>query len=137
VFGISMWEVGIIMVVALIILGPRQLVEAARVAGKLYREIQKMTWEIREQVNLESISSFPDTTHDETEQAKQETGADLSLDQELMPPPGEKSGPDFYADLLEQAAEADAKEEKDAPEAEVGGEDSTVEETKSSERSTP
>ena len=32
-------------------------------------------------------------------------------DQELIPPPGEKSGPDFYADLLEASKGEDDKEE--------------------------
>ena len=33
-----MWEVVLILVIALIFLGPRQLAETAKVAGKMYRE---------------------------------------------------------------------------------------------------
>jgi Sec-independent protein translocase protein TatA len=109
-----MWEVGIIVVVALIILGPRQMVEAARMAGKLYREIQKLTWDIREQVNLDSISSLPDTDHGAPATPTRKPDDDSITDQDLVPPPGERSGPDFYADLIEKAAGEDA--DKDTPE---------------------
>lgn len=99
-FGISMWEVIIILVVALIILGPRQLAEAARVMGKLYREIQKLTLEVRNSIDLDSITSPSDnekTSRHENEEAKER----VDTDQDLIAPAGEKSGPDFYADLLE------------------------------------
>ena len=104
-----MWEVIIILVVALIILGPRQLAEAARVIGKLYREIQKLTWEVRDSIDLDSLTS-PDTEK-KSPQGSEEAQDRFDSDQELIPPPGEKSGPDFYADLLEESKEADEKEE--------------------------
>ena len=138
-FGISMWEIGIIAVVALIILGPRQLVEAARMAGKLYREIQKLTWEIREQVNIESISSLPEKDHDSTGPPAHEPDADSLMDEDIMPPPEEKSGPDFYADLLVQAAAEDAENEneKETGELEEGSEEKSSEEKKPTEGSAP
>lgn len=104
-----MWEVIIILVVALIILGPRQLAEAARVIGKLYREIQKLTWEVRDSIDLDSLTS-PDTEKKSSHRSE-EAHDDFNSDQELIPPPGEKSGPDFYADLLEKSKEEDQKEE--------------------------
>ncbi len=136
-FGISMWEIGIILVVALIILGPRQLVEAARVAGKLYREIQKLTWDIREQINLDSISSLPETDHASTHSPADEPDDDSITDEDLVPPTEEKTGPDFYADLLEQASGEDAEKEKDARELEEGGEEKSSEEKKHTEGSAP
>jgi Sec-independent protein translocase protein TatA len=137
VFGISMWEIAIIAVVALIILGPRQLVEAARVAGKLYREIQKLTWEIKEQVNIESISSLTETDHDSKQSSTDELYDDSVTDEDLAPETGEKTGPDFYADLMEQAAAEEAEKEKDAGELEEGSEEKSSKEKKPTEGSAP
>jgi Sec-independent protein translocase protein TatA len=137
VFGISMWEIAIIAVVALIILGPRQLVEAARVAGKLYREIQKLTWEIKEQVNIESISSLTETDHNSKQSSTDELYDDSVTDEDLVPETGEKTGPDFYADLMEQAAAEEAEKEKDAGELEEGSEEKSSKEKKPTEGSAP
>jgi Sec-independent protein translocase protein TatA len=103
-----MWEVIIILVVALIILGPRQLAEAARVLGKLYREIQKLTWEVRDSIDLDSITSSSDTETTSRHEDK-EAEEPVDTDQDLIAPPGEKSGPDFYADLLEASKAEDDK----------------------------
>jgi Sec-independent protein translocase protein TatA len=108
-----MWEVIIILVVALIILGPRQLAEAARVLGKLYREIQKLTWEVRDSIDLDSITSPPDNEKMSTRE-EHEAEEDVDTDHDLVMPAEEKSGPDFYADLLEASDEKDDKE-ADAP----------------------
>ena len=110
-----MWEVIIILVVALIILGPRQLAEAARVLGKLYREIQKLTWEVRDTIDLDSLTSPPDT--DKTSTHEEHTSEEpVDTNQDLIVPAEEKSGPDFYADLLEQYEENDDKEAEAVPE---------------------
>lgn len=119
-----MWEVAVIMGLALIILGPKQLAEAARALGKLYREIQKLTWELRDTINLDSIStpSQPDRLPSYGAEESSET---VKKDRDLTPAPGEKAGPDFYADLLESAkneeeegrteAEEPAESKEDGP----------------------
>ncbi len=109
-FGISMWEVVLILIVALIFLGPKQLAETARVVGKMYRELQKMMWDIRNSVDLDSLTST-DSRQFEPPQKNHEAAQRIVGQGDLVPPPGEKTGPDFYAELLEKAAEDEKKEE--------------------------
>lgn len=110
-FGISMWEIVIILMVALIVLGPRQLAETARFLGKIYREIQKMAWEVRDSINLDSLTAPP---RNDTATSPDKQGSDKisEAEQELKLPAGEKSGPDFYADLLESSWEEEKKGEE-------------------------
>jgi Sec-independent protein translocase protein TatA len=111
-----MWEVVAILVVALIFLGPQQLAETARVVGKMYRELQKMMWDIRNSVDLDSLTST--NSHQYEPPRKNHEAAQRIVGQgDLVPPPGEKTGPDFYAELLEKATEEEKKaESSDLPE---------------------
>jgi Sec-independent protein translocase protein TatA len=118
-----MWEILVILVVALIVLGPKQLTEAAQVLGKLYRDLQKMSWEVRENFNLEKLASSSDhkeasapDDNDRVEHPSSETGP--------APTPEEKWGPDFYADLLERTIE---KEDESAKEDQKEAQQDTVE----------
>jgi len=103
-----MWELCLILLVGLIVLGPRQLAEVAKAVGKVYREIQNMSWDFRRSIDLElkSTSEHPPPPI---------TPKSSDSQDESIPLPGEKSGPDFYADLLEASAEKD-KTVEDAPE---------------------
>ena len=102
-FDVSMSEIIVILVVALIVLGPRQLAEAARVMGKLYRDLQKMSWEIRQNVNLETLtSSLPDKKEPADDRTDNRQSA-----ADVVPEPGEKWGADFYANLLEAPQDTD------------------------------
>lgn len=111
-FGISMWELGLIILVALILLGPRQLTETARVLGRLYREVTKMTNDLRGSIDFDSMTSTtsssprfdPRPSHDEPAPSSRN-------DMDMLVTPGERSGPDFYAELLESSKEEDSKEE--------------------------
>lgn len=124
-FGISMWEIVVILVIGLIVLGPRQLAEVARTAGKLYREIQKMTWDLKNSIDINEITSpskkSSDVSYSDTKpQVSEKTEASDDTEtpektetfeeqhQEIDFMPGNKSGPDFYADLIE----ASRKEEE-------------------------
>jgi Sec-independent protein translocase protein TatA len=111
VFGISMWEIVLILVVALIVLGPRQLTEAAKVAGKLYREIQKMAWDVRNSIDLDSIDSSPRPSPPRYEPLlpKSET-SESGPPLKDMPSTDQRTGPDFYAELLEKSKEEDESE---------------------------
>ena len=114
-FGISMWEVVLILVIALIFLGPSQLAETARVVGKMYRELQKMMWDIRNSVDLDSLTST-NSHHNEPPLKNYEAPQRMVGQGDLVPPPGEKTGPDFYAELLEKATEEDKiAESADSP----------------------
>jgi len=104
-----MWEVILILVVALIFLGPRQLAETAQVLGKMYRELQKMMWDIRNSVDLDSLTST-ETHHNDPPRQNHEDARQVVPKGDLVPPPGEKTGPDFYAELIEKAAEDEKKE---------------------------
>ncbi len=124
-----MWELGLVMVVALIILGPRQLTEAARVLGRLYREIQKLTWDIRNSIDLDAPPSS--SSRDETGSAKdnepsQTTGQDL----DSVISQDKNTGPDFYADLLESSKEG----EEEPKQSEATSEQSTKTESSDKER---
>jgi Sec-independent protein translocase protein TatA len=103
-----MWEVVLILVVALVVLGPSQLMETAKVLGKLYRELQKMVMDVRNTVDIDSLTSTtppaPQPSPPHYEPPKGFTR------QDLVAPPGEKTGPDFYAELLAKAAEEDKLE---------------------------
>ncbi len=105
-----MWEIIIVVVVALIILGPRQLTETAKTLGRLYRDIQKLTWELKNSIDLDSALSTDTTdrsSRDETQPSAPGQGESPVKQQDELPPvPGERSGPDFYAQLLESSEES-------------------------------
>jgi sec-independent protein translocase protein TatB len=124
VFGISGWELGLIVLVALILLGPRQLADTAKVLGRLYREIQKMALDVRSSIDLDALTS--EKPRREFEETKQHVSRAMSPDTDLTPPPGQKSGPDFYADLLEQSKEEDTKEDS-APSGEPSEKEAAIE----------
>jgi Sec-independent protein translocase protein TatA len=117
-----MWEIGLIMLLALLVLGPHQLVEAAKVVGKLYREVQRMAWEVRDAVDLDT--PLP-TSNEKPVEEKYGESSKEAQDDDLKAPPGERSGPDFYAELLESSKDSDEEEDPDNKEdyqGETGGE---------------
>jgi len=101
-----MWEVVLILVVALIVLGPKQLTEVAKTLGKMYREIQKLATDVRNSVDLDALTSIDDRP--EPPRPKYEPPPPPK-DTDLLPSAGERSGPDFYAELLESSKEPDEK----------------------------
>jgi len=114
VFGISMWEIGLILIVALIFLGPRQLAETARVVGRWYRELNKMSWDIRNSIDLDSItSSAPSPSRHDT--LSESSGPTSPETEDLAAPPAQKTGPDFYGELLESSKEEDEKTPSETP----------------------
>jgi len=104
-----MWEVGLILVVALIVLGPRQLTETAKIVGRLYRELQRMTSDLRSSIDLD-LSSSSNSHH-------RPPSYEPPPQPVAMPDPlgqaGKKTGPDFYAELLEKSDEGEKKEQSD------------------------
>jgi len=133
VFQMSMWEIGLILVIALIVLGPRQLAEAGRAVGKMYRELTKMVDDLRSSVDLDSITSAP--RHDEP-RPEDPSKTDNQEMHRAADPEGH-SGPDFYAELLEQSREEEGseaeksqtagKEAEQEPDKEPGDQESTRE----------
>lgn len=58
-FGLSFWEIGIILAVALIFLGPTKLPELARSLGKGIREFRKATEDFKSTVDDEMHKPDP------------------------------------------------------------------------------
>ena len=87
---LSMGKVLLILVVALIVFGPKQVAETARVVGRLYRDLQKRVQEARESIDLETLGSSyssnekltSGTSHDRAHDHQPETGS--------TPRPGEQ-----------------------------------------------
>ncbi|MEE3327340.1 MAG: twin-arginine translocase TatA/TatE family subunit [Myxococcota bacterium] len=53
-FGIGMWELLIIFVVALLIFGPKRLPELARTLGKGMAEFRRASYDLRHSFNLDA-----------------------------------------------------------------------------------
>ncbi len=108
-FGIGMPELIIIMVIALIIIGPSKLPDLARALGKGLAEFKKATSEIKESLNVE----------DELKEAKEDlidsvSGLDRPLDLEA-PEIAEEKSPE-YSD--EDGSEEEGRPESEPPEGE-------------------
>ncbi len=71
-FGsIGMNELLLIMLIALIVIGPKKLPEIGRAIGKSIAEFRRATQEIKESIEAEDIS-FPEETIDSVAGAKKE-----------------------------------------------------------------
>lgn len=55
VSGIGFQEIIVILVVALILFGPKRLPELARLLGQLTRELRQLVWEFRSAMELEAM----------------------------------------------------------------------------------
>jgi Tat protein translocase TatB subunit len=53
VFGIGGWELFVIALVALLVLGPKGLPSAARAVGRLFSEVRRATSDLRESIELD------------------------------------------------------------------------------------
>lgn len=58
-FGLSFWEIALILGIALIVLGPSQLPQLARTFGKSLREFRKATDEFRNTIQDETFREEP------------------------------------------------------------------------------
>ncbi|HUU80829.1 MAG TPA: twin-arginine translocase TatA/TatE family subunit [Acidobacteriota bacterium] len=114
-FGIGMPELIIIMVIALIVIGPSKLPELAKALGKGMAEFKKATQEIKESLKVEEVE-------EELREAKEGlidsiSGLDTPEDLELTDSPAEKKAKYVDFDGIEQEAE-DTKEEEQEKEKE-------------------
>ncbi|MBW1785397.1 MAG: twin-arginine translocase subunit TatB [Deltaproteobacteria bacterium] len=112
-FGIGMPELIIILVVALIIIGPKKLPDLARALGKGMAEFRKATDEIKESLNIE----------EELKEVKEDLADSISgIDVSELPEPVKESEDgkpkyDTYDDMLKDYRDADEKtsEEPEPP----------------------
>jgi len=109
VFGLSFWEIAIILVVALIILGPKKLPELARSLGKGIREFRKATDDFKSTIDYEAQQPDP---------PKRQISAEVD-EAEIMPAP--VNLPNTSAEDAAKAAlaEEEAKKAVEAAQAEA------------------
>ena len=60
-FGVGIFEMLFVMVVALLVLGPSRMVEVARTLGRYLRELQRATSEIPRLIDLDDLEGKPPT----------------------------------------------------------------------------
>jgi len=80
-FGIGMPELIVILVVALVVLGPKRLPEVARTLGKAIAEFRRQTSEIVEEFQTQALRE------DESERPAARPGATPSLPPQAPPAP--------------------------------------------------
>lgn len=110
-FGIGMTELIVIMVIALVILGPSKLPDLAKALGKGLAEFRKASQEIKDSFNLdEEIKTIKNDTIDTINDFKDSIeNVDDDKDEDLESPDEETvSSTDDTADTA--AAEAEKKE---------------------------
>ncbi len=108
-FGISMWEMALIILVGLIFLGPRQLTETARAVGRLFREVQRMAADVKDSIDLDAPPPPRRTPAPAPAIPADTLQPPKNVDKDILSLTGEKSGPDFYAELLENSVEDNLK----------------------------
>ena len=80
-FGIGMPELIVILVVALVVLGPKRLPEVARTLGKAIAEFRRQTSEIVEEFQTQALRD------EEKERPAARTDTPTSLPGQAPPPP--------------------------------------------------
>ena len=80
-FGIGMPELIVILVVALVVLGPKRLPEVARTLGKAIAEFRRQTSEIVEEFQTQALRE------DEPERPAPRSGTPASLPPQAPPAP--------------------------------------------------
>ncbi len=99
-FGIGMPELIIIMVIALIVIGPSKLPDLARALGKGMAEFKKATHEIKESLNVEEdLKEAKDDLVDSI------SGLDKSVDREISESPEQEQKYEDFDEMLEDYEE--------------------------------
>lgn len=106
-FGIGMPELIIILVVALIVIGPSKLPDLAKALGKGFAEFKKATQEIKESLNLD----------EDLRQAKQDLADSVTgIEKELEKIPlEERNKTPHYQDFDEMLADYDESKVRTEP----------------------
>lgn len=72
-FGISVYEMGIILVLALIVLGPKKLPDIAKALGKAFNEFKKATNDFKESMGVDNELQNVKSAFDEINRDIKET----------------------------------------------------------------
>jgi len=112
-FGIGMPELIVIMVIALIILGPSKLPELARAIGKGMAEFRKATQEIKDSLNVEE-----DLREVKEDLVDTVSGLDHSLNLDEMIDDSDEGaqGSQVYEEMIDSGEEINKQEEVKAEE---------------------
>ncbi|MFC1883589.1 twin-arginine translocase TatA/TatE family subunit [Thermodesulfobacteriota bacterium] len=112
-FGIGMPEVIIILVIALIVIGPRKLPDLAKALGRGMAEFKKATQEIKESLNVEE--EFREVRDDLVDSVSG-IGKIPEIDSDL--PPEEPPKYENFDEMIEeyQGTKDEAQDENDIPE---------------------
>jgi len=86
-FGIGMQELILVLVVALIILGPKKLPDVAKSLGKALNEFKRATRDIKESLEVDHNPNFVDQSHDALSDIQPSTGAIASASEVTPPAP--------------------------------------------------
>lgn len=86
-FGIGMSEIIVIMIVAIIVLGPKRLPEAVKQMAKFFREIKSTVDEVKSSVvsEIEDIKSLPEDLT-KIEDKKEEKKFEEEFEKEVIKP---------------------------------------------------
>jgi len=95
-FGIGMWELIFILIIALIVFGPKKLPDLAKSLGRGFAEFKKAANEVRETLDLETENH----TYDNVPK---------TVDKKLLPAPKDESQRDT-ADTQSQAPHNNSRE---------------------------
>ena len=107
-FGMGMPELIIILVIALIVIGPKKLPDLAKALGKGMSEFKKATQEIKGSLNIEE--EFKEVKEDLVDSV---SGLNKPLDLEHdKPPEDEPSKYDDFDEMLDDYDQAKQKEEE-------------------------
>ena len=118
-FGIGMPELIIILVIALIVIGPSKLPDLARALGKGMSEFKKATQEIKESLDVDQ--KLKEVKEDLVDSI---SGLDKPLDLETQKLPEEKEARyENFDDMLEDYG----KSKDEAPEGKIAGDESESE----------
>ena len=104
-FGIGMPELIIIMVIALVVIGPSKLPDLAKALGKGLSEFKKATSEIKESLNIEE--DLKDAKEDLIDSV---SGLDRPLDLDT-PPFDREKGSGYEDDGIESESDLDVESE--------------------------
>ena len=131
-FGIGMPELIIILVIALIVIGPSKLPDLARALGKGMAEFKKATQEIKDSLELEK--EFKEAKEDLVDSVSA-LDKSLNLDEppEVKPPMGEEREKQSYKDFDEmledyEKTKAGPPREEKKPEDLNGGKENNADE---------
>lgn len=103
-FGIGTTEILVILVVALLVLGPKKLPEIARSLGKTLAEFRRVSTDVKRTIEME-------VDREEETRAKKNIKKEMAAKASKVSPAPEESEPDSYPEA--ESSEESAKSEPD------------------------